>query len=155
MSYADPLSDVAVQRRQGGSVLAVGAGGTVGFDAGSTLDTSGVNAASSAVSGANNITAFASGGQASATQLTAVVNRVVTVATAADSVKLPATTNVAAGQCIEITVTNAAANSLNVFPATGDAINALGANAAFAVAAGKTATFFCVNAGVWHSLLSA
>jgi hypothetical protein len=97
------------------------------------------------------ITAFAGGGQASATPLLSMLNRVTTVGTAADSVKLPA-----AVPGMEITVINAhATNSMNVFPSTGDAINALGANAAFALAATKTATFFSTVAGVWHSQLSA
>lgn len=99
----------------------------------------------------DSITAHAGGGQTNATKLTSVLNRVTTVASAADSVELPASI---AG--LEITIINAAAsNSMNVFPATGEAINALSANSAFAVAAGKTATFYCVTAGQWHSILSA
>jgi hypothetical protein len=99
----------------------------------------------------DNIVAFAGGGQGSATPLTGMINRVVTVATAGDSVKLP-TSN----QGAQVTVANAhAANSLNVFPQTGDAINAAAANAAFAVAAGKTCTIYCTSAGRWHTLLSA
>lgn len=99
----------------------------------------------------DSLTAHAGGGQGSATPLTAMFNRVTTVATAADSVVLPASV---AGMCI--TVTNAAAaNSMNVFPASGDAINALAANAAFAMAAGKTAEFVCITAGQWHAILSA
>ena len=55
-----------------------------------------------------------------------------------------------------ITVANAAAvNSMNVFPQTGEFINALAVNTAFAIAAGKTATFTCFGAGRWHSILSA
>lgn len=103
------------------------------------------------VSSTNGITAHAGGGQGSATPLTTVLNRVTTVATGGDSVLLPAS---AAG--LQITVTNAAAsNSMNVFPASGETINALSANAAFAVAAGKTATFSCSVTGQWHSILSA
>lgn len=99
----------------------------------------------------NGITAFAGGGQASATALTSMVNRVTVVATAGDSVKLPAAT---AG--LSLTVINAdAADSMNVFPNTGDAINALSANAAYAVAANKTATFYCAVAGTWNSNLTA
>jgi hypothetical protein len=102
-------------------------------------------------SAVNGITAFAGGGQASAVLLTATINRVTTVATAADSVKMPVS---AAG--MQITVTNAAAaNSMNLYPQTGDQINALGANAAFAVAAGKTANLTCAVAGQWHAVLSA
>ena len=97
-------------------------------------------------SAVNGVTANPGGGQGSAVLLTAAMNRVTTVGTAADSVKLqPAAVG------LSQTVINAAAsNSMNVFPSTGDAINALGANAAFAVAAGKTATFYCCNAGQWH-----
>lgn len=99
----------------------------------------------------DNLTAHAGGGQASATALTAQMNRVTTVATAADSVGLPASFAGAS-----ITVTNAAAaNSMNVFPAAGEAINALAANAAFALAAGKTAEFVCYTPGQWHTILSA
>lgn len=97
----------------------------------------------------DNITAFATGGQASATQMTTVFNRFTTVASAGDSAKLP----VSAGG-LNITVANASANSMNVFPQTGDQINALGVNVAFAVGAGKSASFGCAGAGTWHSILS-
>lgn len=97
------------------------------------------------------ITAFAGGGQGSAVQLTSVVNRVTTVGTAADSVKLPA-----AVPGLEVTVINAAAaNAMNVFPATGEVINALAANTAISVAANKAISFFCAVAGVWNSQLTA
>ena len=103
------------------------------------------------VSSTNGITAFATGGQASAVLLTTVINRVTTVGTAADSVKMPAAV---AG--LQMTVTNAAAaNSMNLFPNTGDQINAGGANAAYAIAAGKTAQLTCAVAGQWHAVLSA
>lgn len=99
----------------------------------------------------DNLTAFAGGGQSSATALTATMNRVTTVATGADSVKLPVSK---AG--MELTVVNAAAaNSMNVFPATGEQVDALGANTARAVAANKTCNFYCVTAGQWHSQLTA
>lgn len=103
------------------------------------------------VSFTNAITAHAGGGQGSATPLTTVINRITTVGTAADSVVLPT-----AAPGLQITVINAAAaNSANVFPATGDAINALGANNAFALAAGKSCNFYSTVAGVWHTILSA
>lgn len=99
----------------------------------------------------NGLTAKAGGGQSGATLCTADVNRVTTVATAADSVLLPA-----ALPGVEVTVINAAAaNSMNVFPATGDAINALSANTALAVAANKHVIFSCAVAGVWNSNLTA
>jgi hypothetical protein len=103
------------------------------------------------VSFLNAITAFSGGGQGSATLLQDVLNRVTIVGAANDSVKLP----VSAGG-LQITVSNAhATNSLNVFPNTGDAINALAVNTAFAVAAGKTAIFSCTVSGQWHAVLSA
>ena len=96
------------------------------------------------------LTALAGGGQTGATALTGKLNVVSTVATIADSVQLPACV---AGQWI--TVTNSASNSMNVFGQTGDAINALSANAAFAVAGGKTALFFRISATQWYSILTA
>ena len=102
-------------------------------------------------SSVDSITAHAGGGQGSATPLTAMINRVTTVATANDSVLLPVSAN-----GMSLTVINAtASNSMNMFPASGEAINALGANAAFAVAAGKTVEAYCVTAGQWHTILSA
>lgn len=100
----------------------------------------------------DNITAAAGGGQTNAVQISSMNARVTTVATAADSVKLMPT---ASG--LIIYVSNAAAtNSMNVFPAVGDSINALSANTAFAVAAGKTCGFVCyTKGGPWHTLLSA
>jgi len=102
------------------------------------------------------ITAHAGGTQAgaigdAAAQLPAMINRITTVGTAADSVVLPL-----AVPGMSIVVANAAAaNSLNVFPFTGDAIDAGAANAAKALAAAKSATFYCTAAGFWHSILSA
>lgn len=103
------------------------------------------------LSNVDGLTAHAGGGQGSGTLLTAMMNRVTTVASAADSMLL-----VGSVAGMQIIVINAAAsNSMNVFPAAGEQINALGANTAFAVAANKTATFYCVTAGQWHSQLTA
>lgn len=99
----------------------------------------------------NALTAKAGGGQGGGPTIQSSIVRVTTVATAADSITLPAST---AG--MQMTVINAAAaNSMNVFPATGDAINAGAANAAIAVAAGKTMIFFCAVAGTWNTVLTA
>jgi hypothetical protein len=100
---------------------------------------------------ANGLTALAGGGQANAAVVPAQINRVTTVATIADSVKLPKAT-VGAWPLVVI---NAAANSMNVFPSSGDAVNALSADAAFAVAANKTVLFFCAVAGTWNSITTA
>jgi hypothetical protein len=101
-------------------------------------------------SNSTGLTALAGGGQTGATLLTGSICRVSTVATAADSVILP---NAFAGR--EHHVINAGANSMNVFPAVGETINALSANTAFAVAAGKTCSFFSPADGAWYANLSA
>ena len=116
-----------------------------------------------AVSATDSMTAHAGGGQASATPILTQMSRFTTVATIADSAVLPSAAAIAADvpasagtYSVEFTVTNASANSMNVFPATGEAINALGANTAFALAAGKTACFNTTGtAGQWHAILSA
>jgi uncharacterized protein (DUF2126 family) len=100
------------------------------------------------VAARDGLTALVGGAQAG-TALTVGINRFTTVASAADSAQLPASV---AGTVV---INAAAANSMNVFPQTGDIINALAANAAFAVAANKTATFYCAVAGRWNAQLSA
>jgi hypothetical protein len=100
--------------------------------------------------GVNTLTAFAGGGQGSATALTANHNRVTTCATAGDSVKLPAAI---VGRTVS--VYNAGAASCNVFPQTGESTNSGAANAAFAVANTKSAIFNCGATGIWTATLSA
>lgn len=102
-------------------------------------------------SAVNALTAHAGGGQGSATALTKQINRVTTVGTAGDSVILPAAT---AG--LAITVINAAAaNAMDVFPQSGEVINALAADTALSVAANKTVIFFCAVNGTWNSVVTA
>lgn len=99
---------------------------------------------------ADGLTAHAGGGQVSALQLSASINTVSTVATAADSVKLPS-----AVPGLKITVTNASANSMQVFGVSPDTINGVATGTGVALAAGKTATYFSTVDGAWHALLSA
>jgi hypothetical protein len=96
----------------------------------------------------NGITAFATGGQGSATPLTSMINRITVCATTGDSVKLPISV---AGMVIS--VLNAGAASLNVFPGVGDFINLLAVNTALAVPSTKGATFYCAVTGTWHAVL--
>jgi hypothetical protein len=106
---------------------------------------------------ADAITALAGGGQ-SATTLDGATSfhRVTTVASGNDSVTLP---QARAGMFLIVVSATSNANSLNVFPAKGDSINALSPNTAFAVAAGKVAVFVCASstsaAGIWHSVTTA
>jgi hypothetical protein len=113
----------------------------------------------------NGMTAFAGGLQPLATPITRSYSRFTVVVTAGDSAVLPP-----AGPGLEYIVKNAAAtNSMNIFPAaasqggrtgdgpnfpSGDNINALAANAAFALAAGKSVRFFSVAPGTWETLPS-
>jgi len=102
------------------------------------------------VSSTNGIAATASGTQSTSVLLGSAINRVTTVTTTADSVLLPLST---AG--MQLIVTNATSNSMGIFPGVGDAVNALSANAVYALAAGKSAIFSCAVAGTWHAILSA
>lgn len=97
---------------------------------------------SSLVSG---ITAFATGGQASATALTAMINVISVCATTADSVKLPV-----ASSGLVITVVNNGAASANIFPVTGSFMNAV-SNASVACAAGTVLILYAVDATHWVS----
>lgn len=100
------------------------------------------------------VTAFAGGGQASATAITTTVASVDTVASAADSVKLPAPTRV--GQ-IHILI-NTSANSMQVFGSGTDTINAVATGTGVAQAAGKTAQYVATTIGTaakWFRDLSA
>jgi hypothetical protein len=92
------------------------------------------------------ITAHAGGGQGSAVPLTSMLNFIQTVTTAGDSLLLPA-----AVPGLEITVINqsATATGPNVFPQSGQTINALAANTAIAVPPQSVMIFFCGVAGAW------
>lgn len=94
----------------------------------------------------NSITAFAGGGQTSATAMTSTINRVTTVATAADSVRLPAAT---AGRAV--TVTNSAALSMQVFGATTDTINGVATATGVPQPAGTTVRYVSPADGTWYA----
>jgi len=99
---------------------------------------------------ATGLTALAGGGQTGATKLTGNINRITTVATAADSALLPAGT---VGK--RVSVYNATANSTTIYPQTGESIGTGAANAGFAVAAAKGCVFECVATGLWNVALGA
>lgn len=96
------------------------------------------------------LTALAGGAQAG-TQLNLGMNRFTVVVTAGDSAQLPVLT----GGIMVVVVNADSTDSMNVFPPTGQTINALSANSAFAVAAGKTAIFFQALDGAWYAVLTA
>lgn len=105
------------------------------------------------VSSLDGITAKAGGGQRQNADLSRMVNRVTTVANPGDSGTLPV-----AQRGKWVVVFSTSTNSMNIMPGIGDAINNLGANAAFAFtgsAAGKGVLFFCVANKQWQSLAGA
>lgn len=99
----------------------------------------------------NGVTAATGSTQATGVPVTAAVTRVTTVAVAGDSVTLP---KAVAGKSL-VVINAAAANSMDVFPAVGDAINALTADAALAVAANKTVLLVCAVDGIWNAIVTA
>lgn len=108
-----------------------------------SLTTTGLNISSHV----DALTAHAGGGQGSALALTHAINRVTTVATTGDSVKLPAAL---AGETV-VVINAAASNAMDCFPATGEIINALAANTAISIAANSKLTFVCAVNGTWNS----
>ena len=91
-------------------------------------------------------TAFAGGGQSSATLISRDITNVTTVATAGDSLKLP---TAAAG--LIYTVANNGANALALFPNTGDTINGGSANASITIPVGAVVSFSAINATDWKT----
>lgn len=96
------------------------------------------------------LVAKAGGGRSGATVLVAPQSHVTTVATAADSVVLP---KAVVGLSIE--TVNSGANSMQVFANGSDTIDGTAGATGVAHAAGKSAKYSCVQAGVWKRLLSA
>ena len=92
----------------------------------------------------DSITAFAGGGQASATLLTAAYNRITTVATAGDSVKLPVSQ---AG--MQVVIDNKGANPHQVFGSGTDTINGIATGTGISQSINQIATFYCNVAGNW------
>lgn len=98
-------------------------------------------------SNANNITAHAGGGQGSATDLGAKeVNFVTTVASSGDSVRLPSGV---IGQ--KLVIFNLGANAMDIFPASGGQINALGTNNAYSLASGSSIEVYAQSSTQWRT----
>ncbi len=92
------------------------------------------------------ITATASGGQTNAYQLTARINNVTTVATAADSVKLPA---VPLGK--EIWIMNNGASALQVFGYGTDTINGVATATGISQPAGALVAYVGITTTDWRA----
>ena len=102
---------------------------------------------------ATSVTAFATGGQASAVVMDFGYNIVTTVATTGDSVKLPTGLGFLSGAVVY--VKNSGANACDLFPGVGDDLGA-GTNIAISVAAGTTVAFIGLVADVtWTQIIFA
>lgn len=86
--------------------------------------------------------------QGTATALTRTVNFVTSVtASSAEGVSLPAA---AAG--LNVTVINTTSTNLNVYPASGDAVNDLGSNNPYVIPAKGSMQFNALDTTAWRSL---
>lgn len=106
------------------------------------------NAADAVVTVSASLTAYASGGQGSATAIVSDFTNIATAASGGASVKLPAAV---AGK--SYTIVNNGANYVDVFPATGDTINGGSANAAIKLPVGASYVFTAINATDWKTNL--
>ncbi len=94
----------------------------------------------------DNITAFAGGGQAGAILLGAEVNRITTVATIGDSVKLPPSI---AG--LSIIVINHGGKQAQVYGSGTDTVNDVATATGVPQMNGSTTLYFSATAGAWYS----
>jgi hypothetical protein len=94
----------------------------------------------------NNIVANPGGGQANAYQLTKQNNRITTVATSGDSVKLPIATPGA-----EVILINHGANSAQVFGVGTDTINDVASGTGVPMMQMSAVLFLCFSAGAWYT----
>lgn len=92
------------------------------------------------------ITATASGTQATAYPLVAVVNRVATVATDGDAVRLPP-----AKAGLVRYVTHAGSANMDVYPSSGETIDGFSADTAMRIIANTRVTCTCSVDGTWHA----
>lgn len=92
----------------------------------------------------NVYTAFAGGGQGSATPLLCQFNAVDTVATALDSVLMPLAT---VGIWVIVRNDSLAGNDMNLYPRSGENFRGFAANQPLPISPGQSVTFFCYIAG--------
>jgi hypothetical protein len=95
---------------------------------------------------ADNITAFAGGGQTGATPITTEVARVTTVATAGDSILLPP-----AVQGLTLMIINHGARSMTVFGTGADMIDDQAAATGVTQMVNSVVIFLCTTAGRWYA----
>jgi hypothetical protein len=99
-------------------------------------------------SGQDNLVAKAGGGQSGATPITAIITRIITVATNGDSVVMPAAVP---GKFF---IKNDGAHSVAIFSQLGEKMNGA-KNGSFTLNAAQAMLLICVTNGEWHTLASA
>ncbi len=102
------------------------------------------------ISTATAVAAAGSNSQANSTLLSSTFSVVATVSATTRGVRLPAA---AAGRVM--IVKNTATTQMNIYPASGDVINALSTNAAYDLVKAKMALFVAQDATTWHTILTA
>lgn len=114
----------------------------------------GLNAPTELLGVETNLTAHAGGTQAAALLLDALksVHNVTTVASAADSIKLPLANG---SLSLHLIKNSAATNSLQVFGSGTDTVDGVATATGVAIAAGKSRMCIDVAPGLWISLLGA
>lgn len=96
------------------------------------------------------VAAAGSNSQANSTLLSSTLSIVATVSATTRGVRLPA-----AEAGLVMIVKNTATTQMNIYPATGDVINALSTNAAYDLVKAKMALFVAQDATTWHTILTA
>jgi len=91
------------------------------------------------------ITAFAGGGQASATVLTKVNNEITVIATTLDSVKFEA----AVVDDVRNVFNSHATNDITLYPAVGEYFKGLAINTGVVIPAGGSLKAVCFATGIW------
>ncbi len=96
------------------------------------------------------ITATAGGTQAAGYVLLATLNRITTVASAADSLRLPPSKP----GLMVVVVNDAASNALQIYGHTTSTINDVATATGISIPAKTTAVFYCTLAGKWYATVA-
>ena len=138
--FAQPISEH--DHTGGGAGLTLGVGSLTNGELAFSADYKGVRVGVEATkSAAGTVQADASN----------VLKRIVicTTVAAGSGIKLPTNSNLGAGAVVR--VKNKGANALNIYPNTGDQINALGANVAYSLASGSSITLVRTTTTQWET----
>jgi|TARA_R110000744_G_scaffold135750_3_gene245252 hypothetical protein len=142
------FTNLNTDKYESGSNIAAGTLAATGAFTGTTAAlSSNISVAGSSTLSTSATVSAAGTDQAAATGLTSTYN-IVTTATANQGVKLPDT---AAG--LEITILNDSANTIKIYPTTGESIDAGATNASVDLASGHSLKLVGVAATKWNRLV--